>query len=145
MTDAEFRTWTRHTAENLIAQRDEAIARIDRHEVVQKDRDEAHRKALDEQRIAHETALVKLSDECDARLVAQAESARLALSAKESELAACKMHLLESQRLCEALGGTEVAQRLVREKQRDELRQQIAASKAAAADAERKLAELERV
>lgn len=34
MTESEFKTWTRHTAENLITQRDEAVARADRADAV---------------------------------------------------------------------------------------------------------------
>lgn len=136
LTDEEFSKWTRHKAENLMIQRDDAIARIAaaeaetvkvRTELLDEVEDKKKALAVYIQKV--DKAVVELSDKYqkDAESIAQEKEVVITMlservAAQDAELAAAK-------KLVEDLGGTELAIKLRKEAEanrfRDELSEKI--------------------
>lgn len=89
MTDDEFRTWDRHQLENLLAQRDDALARI---------------AVFEQEKVTQDEAVTKL----------KADHAE-ALAAKEAEVQALTDQHAEDQQMIVSLGGVDQAKRKIRD------------------------------
>lgn len=141
MTDKEFKTWDRHKAENLSAQRDDALARLAAAEKESADL----RESADSRVAAAGADARKAREECSGRLQAVAdaadrfaaevtaaaekrvadalaplrgelEAARQTARRLETDLETARGELAAARELVAALGGTELGRKMDRER-----------------------------